>query len=1032
MSQDEVRNARPVDEPPPDGAQRGAYQEGYNNSWALVVGIDRYENLSPLRYAVNDAKAVAALLQKEFGFKAERVFLRRDEEATKDEIEGIVDKFINETEPDDRVVIYFAGHGLTRRYAGGREPDGHLAPVGARRDEWRTHILTRHLTDRLDAAAAKHIFCIFDACFSGITFRGTDAAPPRYQGVALTRKARLALTAGLDDQLVRDGGIGDHSVFTHYLLEGLRGAARGRGDDVVTAQLLMTYVYEQVRSHPGSIQIPSHGPLPGNRNGDLLFISQAARLPLDLERNLESKHISVRRPAIRQLGNPLEPGNPSMLEVQRNKLAEVLLEDDLAEAREEAAQSFLRLADPLSIHILSEALFQVHQAMTSTVRAGIALALGQLKPEEAVEPLLRVLEGDDPQVQTAAALALCDIKSMKAGPLLARMLRSHREPAVRIAVARALEALADPATFDALEDALKEDDNVDVRMVVTRALGRLNNERAVYVLSRTVLGDSNTEVRRLATRALGQLQDARAVATLMIDLEHDRDPTVRSDAIKSIQNLSQLGFIDFITKALLDREAEIRRDAVNALGKLNHPRTVPPLRKALNDIEPSVRQAAVEALGGLKCPEAAAALLEALKDTDNNVRRYAIQQLENLGVQAAAAPLANLLKNDDDWSARLLAASALGSLGDAAYADDLFDAMQNSALKSEAALALGSLGDKRALEYLKEAMGAADDQTQPKIDAEIKRRAIFIAGELNAPELLPDLRMVLETSDDPLARVAAAEALRNFPPAPETAALLARVMRESGHMMVRAAAAESLGALGTAAYLKDLTDILANRNEPDIVRGAAAVGLGQLGDPTTLQALSDALGDHSDKVKLDAIVGLGYMKNPAVVGLLANVLLNKDIKYILRDAAAQELLESDQPGALDAILDALDTETDPTVLVTLVVGLGQLGRARQTSRVIDRFIYLLQNSLDDEVRHAAASVLGDIGDESAIRPLLTALEDENPLVAAWAVAALGKLEARQAVGELRAVYRNKERLQVWAAWAAGRLQDNDALNLFEV
>ena len=62
------------------------YTPSYENSFALVVGINNYLNASPLSYAVNDAEAVAALLKDEFEFKSENIKLLLNDSATKNEI----------------------------------------------------------------------------------------------------------------------------------------------------------------------------------------------------------------------------------------------------------------------------------------------------------------------------------------------------------------------------------------------------------------------------------------------------------------------------------------------------------------------------------------------------------------------------------------------------------------------------------------------------------------------------------------------------------------------------------------------------------------------------------------------------------------------------------------------------------------------------------------------------------------------------------------------------------------------------------
>ncbi|MDP6935949.1 MAG: caspase family protein, partial [Candidatus Marinimicrobia bacterium] len=41
----------------------------YSQSWALVIGINAYQNVEPLNYAVNDAVAVKEMLVEKYGFK---------------------------------------------------------------------------------------------------------------------------------------------------------------------------------------------------------------------------------------------------------------------------------------------------------------------------------------------------------------------------------------------------------------------------------------------------------------------------------------------------------------------------------------------------------------------------------------------------------------------------------------------------------------------------------------------------------------------------------------------------------------------------------------------------------------------------------------------------------------------------------------------------------------------------------------------------------------------------------------------------
>ncbi len=90
----------------PAGAQVVEVYEG--RKLAIVVGINRYP-IKRLDYAVADAQKVAEKLG-ELGFE---VTLILDEEATREKIFTVLGTELKQTKPEDRVLFYFAGHGLT-------------------------------------------------------------------------------------------------------------------------------------------------------------------------------------------------------------------------------------------------------------------------------------------------------------------------------------------------------------------------------------------------------------------------------------------------------------------------------------------------------------------------------------------------------------------------------------------------------------------------------------------------------------------------------------------------------------------------------------------------------------------------------------------------------------------------------------------------------------------------------------------------------------------------------------------------------
>src|SRR5687767_10372247 len=98
---------------------------GFRSSLAVVVGIDVYGGgIPPLMSAVNDARRLAALLEHDHGY---RVRLLLDQDATGAGLQRLVrETLMAELGPDDRLLFYFAGHGLA--LDGDDGPAGYLVP----------------------------------------------------------------------------------------------------------------------------------------------------------------------------------------------------------------------------------------------------------------------------------------------------------------------------------------------------------------------------------------------------------------------------------------------------------------------------------------------------------------------------------------------------------------------------------------------------------------------------------------------------------------------------------------------------------------------------------------------------------------------------------------------------------------------------------------------------------------------------------------------------------------------------------------
>lgn len=248
----------------------GDLKTSYGESYALVIGINDYAKASPLMYALNDARAFGELLLNAFGFKSENVIRLSNAEATKSTIlEAYMSFTDNRISDDDRICVFFAGHGHTVRSY--RADVGFLVPYDGNVDKLGTLVRWDDLTKNAELIPAKHMLFIMDACYGGLAIqRALKPGSMRFLRDNYRRVGRQVLTAGKADEVVSDTGgpLPNHSVFTGHLIEGLGGKSAS-SDGVMTANGLMAYVYEKVARDPESKQTPHFGYISGD--GDFVF-----------------------------------------------------------------------------------------------------------------------------------------------------------------------------------------------------------------------------------------------------------------------------------------------------------------------------------------------------------------------------------------------------------------------------------------------------------------------------------------------------------------------------------------------------------------------------------------------------------------------------------------------------------------------------------------------------------------------------------------------------------------------------------------
>jgi formylglycine-generating enzyme required for sulfatase activity len=260
-----------------DPAEYMAQQTG--KAYAVVIGIDSYQKIGSLRYAVADAKAVAQTLRQR-GYAVTELY---NERATKRAIESeLRTKLPRRVGKEDRVLIFYAGHGKDEKIEGGK-PMGYLLPVDSERDDIpATGVSMGTVRELADALPAKHVLFLLDVCFGGIAGTLTRGDPPpvteAYLKQITRERGRHLITAGAADQEVIESAQWGHSVFTYFLLKGLNEGLADQDDNgVITARELHTYLESRVfgeAQQQGHQQTPQMAELSGEK-GQFVFFTSA-------------------------------------------------------------------------------------------------------------------------------------------------------------------------------------------------------------------------------------------------------------------------------------------------------------------------------------------------------------------------------------------------------------------------------------------------------------------------------------------------------------------------------------------------------------------------------------------------------------------------------------------------------------------------------------------------------------------------------------------------------------------------------------
>jgi hypothetical protein len=229
-------------------------EDSLSNSWAIVIGISKYQyssknGLTNLIFADDDANAFVRSLHS-LGWNESHIKLLVNEKATQRNILIALESWLSKAGLNDKIIFFWAGHGFPdpedpeKVYFACYDTDIKIPATGYRMDRVRAS---------LEERKTKNVIILADTCHAGKLItrgdRGLSIVPSiekmrRNQNIP---KGWIFMVAADTDRQALEHTSWKNGVFTHCLVKALSGAADGyesvgHKDGMVTMGELRAYL----------------------------------------------------------------------------------------------------------------------------------------------------------------------------------------------------------------------------------------------------------------------------------------------------------------------------------------------------------------------------------------------------------------------------------------------------------------------------------------------------------------------------------------------------------------------------------------------------------------------------------------------------------------------------------------------------------------------------------------------------------------------------------------------------------------------
>jgi len=273
----------------PSSALAGSSGKARPKLYAVIVGVAKYQDKSilPLEVSAKDAQDFAAFLSDRNGLfdGKPQVTLMVNEQATRANVTKSLRQLLKPAEKDDFVIIYLSGHGAADPSA---PNEYYFLTHDARIDNLFGTAVLMNDTNLFKQIRTDKVLMIADSCYAAGFVTGIQNARPkaarRFFSIFQALHGRVALASSRADEESWENPRFGNSVFTHFLLKGLRGEANLTSKDgLITAAQLYEYVYNNTEKSTEGKQHPQIYSAKGSEDPTPVFVAPTYDRPLSVK-----------------------------------------------------------------------------------------------------------------------------------------------------------------------------------------------------------------------------------------------------------------------------------------------------------------------------------------------------------------------------------------------------------------------------------------------------------------------------------------------------------------------------------------------------------------------------------------------------------------------------------------------------------------------------------------------------------------------------------------------------------------------------